>query len=246
MRLRYSLYRLGIHKNPHAHKARLVTGRRVATEKHVADMMVSQGSTVGRADILAVIEELVTAILNLLRMGFRIHLPFANFELTIQGLFDGPNDEFDPRRHKIYISVTPGSRLRKDILHTIQLSKDQQGPRLPVPTDYFDLDSGEHNNLITPGGIARVLGYKLKFDPAEPDQGIFFIDQDNRATRVEAMIQNKMQELFFKVPPLPAGSYHLQVRAHIYNSPDLTTQYPLQQLPPKKLYVTNTSDSSGF
>ena len=222
MRLRYSLYKLAIHKNPNAYKARLVVGNRVATIDEIAHMMVSQGSTVGHADIVAVLEELVVALVNLLSLGFRIHLPFANFELTIRGVFDGLEDEFDPRRHEIYINVTPGKRLRRDIRNKIQLSKDQQVPRTPNPTGYLDLESGEENHLITSGGIGRVSGYRLKFDLEDPAQGIFFVNQENRhAVRVDSMIKTKMNELFFKVPTLPTGTYRLQVRAYVYNSPNV-------------------------
>jgi hypothetical protein len=139
MRLRYSLYKLNIHDNPNAYKARLVVGNRVATIKEVADMMVSQGSTVGYADIVAVLKTLCAALVNLLTLGFRLHLPFANFQLTIQGVFDGAGDEFDPRRHELYVSITPGTRLRRDMRHKIQLSKDQQVPLSPNPREYFDL-----------------------------------------------------------------------------------------------------------
>jgi hypothetical protein len=222
MRLRYSLYKLAIHKNPNAYKARLVVGKRVATISEIAHMMVSQGSTVGYADIVAVLEELVVALVNLLSLGFRIHLPFANFELTIHGVFDGIDDEFDPRRHSIYISVTAGKRLRKDIRRKIQLSKDQQAPQTPNPRQYLDLESGERNQLVTPGGVGQVTGYRLRFDPDDPQQGIFFVDQESRrAVRVESMIQNRKRELFFKVPSLPAGTYRIQVRAYIYSSPDV-------------------------
>jgi len=218
--LRYTLFKFSIHENPDAYKARFV-GLRVATIEEIADMIVSQGSTVGRADIVAVLEELVVALENLLKMGFHIHLPFADFQLTIQGVFNGPTDEYDPRRHHVYVSITPGPRLRKAIRYGVQLTKDQQAPRVPTPLEYFDLDSGTRNHLVTPGGVGRVTGNKLKFDPADPQQGIFFVDQDRHAFRVEPMIQVKAHELFFKVPPLPAGTYQLQVRSYVYKSPDV-------------------------
>lgn len=66
-----------------------------------------------------------------------------------------------------------------------------------------------------------MIGNKLKFDPGDPRQGVFFVDERRRAVRVESMIQARMHELFFKVPPLPAGTYHLEVRGYVYHSPDV-------------------------
>jgi len=229
MHLRYSLFKFAIHKNPNAYKARIVHCQ-IATIEQIADMMVSQGSTVGKADIVAVLEELVVAMARLLAMGFHIHLPFADFQLTIQGVFDGATDEYDPRRHEVYVSITPGTRLRREIRRSVRLTKVEPAPGVPNLSEYFDLDSGERNSSVTPGGVGRVLGAKLKFDPDDPDQGIFFVDAEHAPTaaprhtvRVESVIQVKSSELFFKVPPLPAGAYRLQVRAYVYNSPRVRT-----------------------
>ena len=62
---------------------------------------------------------------------------------------------------------------------------------------------------MTPGGLAQLDGHRLKFDPADPAQGIFFVAADRRETRVEEIARNRPAELILRVPPLAAGTYPL-------------------------------------
>jgi hypothetical protein len=65
---------------------------------------------------------------------------------------------------------------------------------------------------VTPGGAGRLEGRRLKFDPADPRQGVFFVTPDGRETRVELVVRNMPGEIIFVVPALEPGPYALQVR----------------------------------
>lgn len=86
----------------------------------------------------------------------------------------------------------------QDTLQQAQVEKQEGGERLPRPLDYTDLNSGELNSQATPGGMAQVTGYRLKFDPADTSQGIFFVN--GSATRVSIVGKNNPSELMFLVP----------------------------------------------
>jgi len=107
MQLRYSLYRVTIHKDDNAYKARIIT-RGVADMQMVVDYVVAHGATVSKPDTLSVLEAFGAALPELLKMGFHVNLPFADFQLGVRGLFIGAADEFDPRRHQVEIKVTAG------------------------------------------------------------------------------------------------------------------------------------------
>jgi hypothetical protein len=82
--------------------------------------------------------------------------------------------------------------------------------------DYTDLNSGELNRRITPGGMGQLTGYRLRFDPADPEQGIFFIN--GSATRVSVTGKNNPSELVFLVPAgLTPGDYRLELRSTMGN-----------------------------
>ncbi len=66
--------------------------------------------------------------------------------------------------------------------------------------------------MLTPGGMGRLYGARLKFDPSDPRQGIFFIAADKTETRAGCAAENVPQQLIFLIPPLLAGTYTLEVR----------------------------------
>ena len=78
--------------------------------------------------------------------------------------------------------------------------------------EYTDVNSGERNGVLTPGGMGRLVGHRLKFDPADVNQGVFFVAAGGEV-RVDVVGKNLPGELMFMVPALPAGDYTLQVRA---------------------------------
>jgi hypothetical protein len=107
-----------------------------------------------------------------------------------------------------------------------QVEKQEGGERLPLPLDYTDLNSGELNSQATPGGMAQVTGYRLKFDPADTSQGIFFA-AGGSATRVSIVGKNNPSELMFLVPAsLAPGDYTLEIRSTIGNSTLYTGCWP--------------------
>jgi hypothetical protein len=113
------------------------------------------------------------------------------------------------------MSFTPGPRLRRS-MQQAQVQKQEGGEHLPRPLDYTDLNSGELNSQVTPGGMAQLTGYRLKFDPSDPNQGIFFVN--GSPTRVSIVGKNGPSELMFLVPPdLTPGDYNLEVRSTMGN-----------------------------
>jgi hypothetical protein len=64
--------------------------------------------------------------------------------------------------------------------------------------------------------MGQLSGYRLKFDPADPAQGIFFVNgSDNR---VSVVGHNGPSRLMFIVPAgLTPGDYRLEVRSTMRN-----------------------------
>jgi len=147
--------------------------------------------------VLAVLDNFFTVIEDALLMGFNVNTPGINGRVSIKGGFEGQTDGFLPGRNRVEASFTPGPRLRRT-MQQAQVEKQEGGERLPRPLDYTDLNSGELNSQATPGGMAQVTGYRLKFDPADTSQGIFFVN--GSATRVSIVGKNNPSELMFLVP----------------------------------------------
>ena len=221
MPIKYVLQENNLTSDPDDYMARV---RPVGTAEMetIIERMIQQGSTVTRADIVSVLEDYYTAIENMLLEGMNVTTPLANFSLSIKGVFNGADDRFDPARHQLSASVTAGTRLRKTLRERAELVKEEAIQPAPNPVDYIDLNSGERNGPLTPGGMGQIIGHRLKFDPADPQQGIFFIAADGTETRVAIVGKNKPGELLFLVPDsLTSGEYRLEVRTVLKGSQDI-------------------------
>jgi hypothetical protein len=182
----------------------------------VIDRMIERGSTITRADILAVLEERQAAIASLLLEGFNVNTPEVNYRIGLKGVFTSQTDSFDPSRHNLEASLNPGSYLRQAIRERAQVQKQEAIKPRPNPVEYLDANTNERNSALTPGGMGCLSGHRLKFNPDDPDQGIFLTQLNNGNTpiRVEVVGKNTPAELLFMVPAgLSAGDYSLTVQA---------------------------------
>jgi len=199
--------------DPHDYLARVVSSS-TAEMEDVIDRMIEQGSTVVKADILSVLEDYHTAIENMVLEGVHVLTPGANYGASIKGIFNGQDDTFDPSRHQVRASVSPGSRFRKAMDERAQPSKQEAVLPRPSLLEFTDLNSEERNSVLTPGGMGKMVGHRLKFDAEDPAQGIFFLAAEGGETRVAVVGRNKPAELMFMIPAdLAAGDYTLEVRA---------------------------------
>jgi hypothetical protein len=184
--------------------------------EQVVDRIVKQNTTVTRADTLAVLEALFAVLIDALLLGFTINTPFGNFRITIKGGFEGETDSFTPGRNTVEVSISPGSRL-KEAMGQAGVVKQEDSERLPRPKRFLDIKTGEYNSVISPGAMGQITGYRLKYDPADPEQGIFFIN--GSATRVDMIGKNSASELMFMIPAeLIPGEYRLEVRSALHNT----------------------------
>jgi hypothetical protein len=186
----------------------------------LADQIIQRGSTVGRADILSVLEDYHAAIENLLRLGMSINTPTANFRVSLKGVFEGKGDTYDPSRHRVMARVGTGSRLRQ-ALKGVEVVKDEAPSQAPKPVEYTDVVSGTKNQVLTPGEGALLTGYRLRFEQGDPEQGIFLIAEDGTATPVERLIKVMPSEVSLIAPALSAGTYTLEVRANVNGNGEL-------------------------
>ena len=132
-------------------------------------------------------------------------------------------DSFDPTRHQLRGTVSAGKRYRKAVSKEGKTNEAEARVRTPNPEEYNDLNTGERNSVLTAGGMGQLVGHRLKFDPADSNQGIFFVAEDGSAARVEIAGRNKQAELMFLVPALASGDYRVKVRAAIHGGTEVRT-----------------------
>ncbi len=208
----YALLENHLTADPDDYRA-IVQSSGTATQADLIDHIIQQGSTVTRADIKSVVEGITTAIIYMVLDGKNVNTPLANFGASIKGTFDGKDDAFDDSRHQLRATVSAGKRYRKEVTDRGKTNKAEARVRTPNPEVYNDFNSGERNSVLTSGGMGQLTGHRLKFDPADDKQGIFFIAESGSAAKVEIVGRNKPGDLMFTVPTLTPGDYRVEVRA---------------------------------
>jgi len=216
MPIQYALFENHVSADPDDYAATVQTSGSADGDDLVQDI-IDQGSTVGRPDILAVTAALKLACQRRLEQGQRVnYFGMIDFFPRIKGVFTGPTDSFDPARHRVDVAANPGTELREAVQSQATVEKVEAIKPAPNPIEYRDIGSDTTNDVVTPGNIGQLSGSRLKFDPAEADEGLYFVATAGGETQVTTVQKNKPSQLVFLVPVgLGGGTYHLEVRARM-------------------------------
>lgn len=179
----------------------------------VIERMIAHGCILSRADAESTINHFFDSVESYLLDGFRVNTREINFAVSIKGNFNGKTDSFDPARHTIEAVTSPGAQLRRIIHMHARAQKDLVGQVRPELLEYTDWNSGERDSVLTPGGLGQIIGQNLKFDPSQPEQGIFFVTPEGSFHQAGIISHNTGGQLTFLVPiSLTPGDYTLEVR----------------------------------
>ncbi len=186
-----------------------------ADMERVADLMVERGSTITKADILAVQEDTLKIVEQLLQLGFRVNMGLCSLYPVIKGRFEDSDASFDPAIHKLGVNSTAGIRIKNYVKGNVNVEKGIVSTIVPTVTSYTDTMTGEKDLTITPGSIGAIKGMRLKYDHAIADEGVFLLSDGQPDVQVDIVQKNTAQQIVFQVPlGLLAGTiYQLVVRA---------------------------------
>lgn len=189
--------------------------------KELTAAIVRPGSTVTQAELLAAWEEITSEIIRQLKLGNRVVLDLLIAVPSIEGVFNAPDEPFDRSRHHGRIKLSANTLLRKAASELV-FEPTNSTVSVPVLHRVDDFTTDALNASLTPGGVARLTGELLKFDPADATQGLFLIAADGTATRVDRVKTNTPKEQLFVIPGgLARGSYQLEMRVRHANSQNL-------------------------
>jgi len=220
MPIRYKIHENSLPNRPGSHMAH-VEPTYVADLEDIIERIVGHGTTVSRSDLYSALTDFTGAVEEMLREGIFVRTALVNYHVGVRGVFDGPEDGFDPSRHQVIPQTIPSRRLRRMLQDHAQVVKLGPTRRRPVVARYVDVNSGTANQTVTPCGAGRLVGQQLKYDPADRRQGVFFVAAGGAETRVELAARNMPREVIFVVPALEPGPYVLQVRVAFEGNEDI-------------------------
>ncbi|RJE74718.1 DNA-binding domain-containing protein [Reichenbachiella sp. MSK19-1] len=209
MAINYSLY--ANHLTNSEDYMAVVQNQKTKTLDELIDRMIGRGSTVTKAEALAVLEEYQASVQEALEEGYSISTPLLRISPSIQGVFTDPQDNFDRSRHILRLNVTSGSRISQ-ISNVLKVEKVTAKAPQPTPVDFTDVKTTS-NETLSPGGVGVLTGSRLKVNQEDTQQGIFIIGADGTETRVTTYIRNMPSNLIFMIPDtLTAGIYQIDIR----------------------------------
>jgi hypothetical protein len=196
--------------------------------KDVCESAVARGG----ADIsAAAMEHGVNLFLNemgyQLCNGFSINTGWFTASVHIRGVFDSPNETFNPEKHTILFEFHQGATLRKELENvTVEiLGIAETGIMI---AQVMDVKTGSVNDLLTPNHNLKINGDKLKIVGDNPANGVYFIDENGNRTQVDAsdIIINNPSEVMIMIPALPSGTYQLEVTTQFSTGGSQTLKEP--------------------
>jgi hypothetical protein len=211
MPIKYYLQPNSIMPDPDSHSARILPNA-VLNLDDIIKMMIRRGTTVTETDARAVIMLFMQVVAETVADGNHVNTPLVNIKPGILGLFKTALDTFDERRHTKRASLSSGTLLNNLMAHA-SVEKITHPLATPTILEYLDVSSGTSGSLITPSGIGQIIGDKLKFNPQNPAEGIFFIASNGSEIKVTTLARRTEKRLMFSNPAeLIPDTYTLEVR----------------------------------
>ncbi|OHB56990.1 MAG: hypothetical protein A2Y07_11550 [Planctomycetes bacterium GWF2_50_10] len=223
MSIKYVLQKNNLVEEPQQYAASMRIAGSVGLNE-LADRIVEQGTTVRRPDVLAVLENALMAADSMLLDGFRVQFGgLVDLYPKIKGSFEGPTDTYDPSRHQVDVGAMPGKRVRDNFREHAAVEKTEtikpqpsliEVSQLPAPAAEVTESLEEDVIPIVAGSICTLNGYRLRFNPAAEDEGIYFVARIGGAVIKVATVQKNMPgQLVFLMPTIATGGlYYLEVR----------------------------------
>lgn len=211
MAIKYYLQPNPVTPDPNDQSARVLSNKVHDLDSIIREML-KRGSTVTEADVKAVVTVLFEVVTDEVADGNTVNLPLVNIRPAVNGVFSNVSDSFDPSRHIKRATVSQGPALIRKMA-AAKVEKVSKPTPTPVLIEFTDINSGNSNSIVTPGGIGQIVGEELKFNPGNADEGIYLIADDNTPTKVAVIASRTEGRLMFSIPPeLASGSYRLEVR----------------------------------
>jgi hypothetical protein len=201
-----------------------VSSRNVLSIEDIIERCLNRGTTLTRTDITAVANLFMDETMAAVAEGNNVNLPLVNIRPSITGIFNSKSDLFDNSRHTIRATLSMGNGLGK-AMEEARTEKIQEPVAAPFLLEYVDSNSNTANTTLTPAGIGTLIGAELKFDPANANEGIFFVPVVAGADVKVAVISSRTEgKLVFQVPAaLAAGNYRVEVRRGYTSSKTIRT-----------------------
>ncbi len=180
------------------------------------DVMAKGRTTLSKPDITGCMQLFVEELQKLLADGRNVKTPFGTFYVRARGTMGDETTPFTPGsatgNHSLRIGWRPDQDFERAILAGVTLKRLESFDRTMPVLHRANSVRDDGVNAALPGDFLRISGLRLKFDPANTNEGVFFVN--GTETRAVQYAEIKPKTLIVEVPKdLHAGEYALAVRS---------------------------------
>jgi hypothetical protein len=170
------------------------------------------------AQISAAVNEFIEEVYIITENGETVNTPLFNTLWSMPGIVEGAADPVDTKKHPAKINLYPGTGLR-EAARKVKTEKVLVPEPAPHILEVKDVVGGTVNENLTPGGVIQLRGGRLKFLPAEQNNGIFLVGEQGEEIKLSVIVENKPARLIAVMPnDVPQGDYFIEVRTSFTSS----------------------------
>ena len=211
------LYENLLTDDPNDYVARAISERSLSVADICDSAVARGGSDISVPAMEHGVQLFLKEMAYLLGDGYSVNTGYFTAAVNIKGVFNSPDETFNPAKHSVQFLFNQGEALRAELpgVEVEILGVAESGLTI---VQVADLKSGTVNDRLTPGRNLRIKGSKLKLAGDNAAVGVYFVNQaTNESTKVDTddIVINNPSELLIIIPQLAVGTYTLQV----------TTQY---------------------
>jgi hypothetical protein len=179
--------------------------------------MASGRTTLSKTDIIAVFQLAREELGRLLAEGCYVKTPLGSAIPRASGKFGSPDDPFQPGRrgsgHELRFDFRLDPVISREALAAIRCVRDaDKDLRSPRILSINSIQSGRDDEAHS-GDLLRIAGRRMKFDPADEGQGLFFCGASGEEARSALYAQVRPSTIIAEVPAdLCEGEYSLVIR----------------------------------
>jgi len=212
-KIKAKLYQNLLTEDPNDYTARVISERTLNIEEICKDAVARGGAASTAAAMEHNVNLFLKEMMFKLMDGYSINTNYFTATPHIKGVFNSPLETFNPDKHSILIRLNQGERARTE-LSKIKVDILGVGDNVILVSHVVDIKTGVVNDIITPGGILKIKGAKLKIVGNNPEVGVYFQDESENTIKVEegSIAINKPSELIVQIPQLEAGVYKLIIK----------------------------------
>jgi hypothetical protein len=185
------------------------------TVKQIAEVAASRGgSDVSSPAMEHAVNVWMKEMAYQLCDGFSVNTGWFTAAVHIKGVFNSPQEQFNPEKHHVVFEFQQGAELRRELSSvTVDILGVADSGIFIAQVE--DVKSGSVNDLLTPGRNLKINGQKIKVLGNEEGVGILFRSQSDPTVvypvAVDDIVINNPSELMIIIPDLIADSYMLEI-----------------------------------